>query len=114
MLCLMFTLSGPKVRSISCSNDQIISDQCGVLLEVERGENAASISGKISSCLPQNKRYGSTNFPQGNFASWASNGCCVKEIWNRFKEIVFERIDRFVPHKILRRKILILNITIKT
>jgi len=37
------------------------------------------------------------------FASWSSNGRCVEEIWKRFKEIVFERIDRFVPHQILRK-----------
>jgi hypothetical protein len=27
----------------------------------------------------------------------------VEDIWKRFKEIVFESIDRFVPHKILRK-----------
>jgi hypothetical protein len=37
------------------------------------------------------------------FPSWASNGSCVEDIWKRFKEIVFESIDRFVPHKILSK-----------
>jgi hypothetical protein len=27
----------------------------------------------------------------------------MEDIWIRFKEIVFESIDRFVPHKILRK-----------
>jgi hypothetical protein len=27
----------------------------------------------------------------------------VEDIWKRFKEIVFESINRFVPHKILRK-----------
>ena len=43
------------------------------------------------------------NLLRGKFASWASNGSCVEEIWTRFKEIVFESVDRFVPHKILRK-----------
>ena len=46
---------------------------------------------------------GLQNFLMGKFASWASNGSCVEEVWKRFKEIVFESIDHFVPHKILRK-----------
>ena len=37
------------------------------------------------------------------FPSWASNGSCVEDISKRFKEIVFDSIDHFVPHKILRK-----------
>jgi len=44
-----------------------------------------------------------TGFLRGKFASWASNGRCVEEIWKSFKKIVFESIDCFVPHKILRK-----------
>jgi hypothetical protein len=33
----------------------------------------------------------------------------VEEIWEHFKEVVFESIDHFVPHKILKI-ILILNV----
>jgi hypothetical protein len=40
---------------------------------------------------------------RGKFASWASNGGCVEEIWIHMTETVFENIDRFVPHKILRK-----------
>jgi len=40
---------------------------------------------------------------RGKFASQASNGSCMEEIWKRFKETVFESIDCFVPHKILRK-----------
>jgi hypothetical protein len=46
---------------------------------------------------------GLQSFFRGKFASWASNDSCVEEIWKSFKEIVFESIDRFVPHKILRK-----------
>jgi len=37
------------------------------------------------------------------FGIWASNGSCVQEIWNNFKEIVSECSEHFVPHKILRK-----------
>jgi len=53
--------------------------------------------------------YHKTNIPslqrflRSKFASWASNGSCVKEIWKSFKETVFKSIDHLVPHKILRK-----------
>ena len=52
------------------------------------------------------------SFLRGKSASWASNDSCVEEMWKSFKKIVFESIDRFVPHKILS-KILILNTAIR-
>jgi hypothetical protein len=42
-------------------------------------------------------------FLRGKIVSWASNGSCVEEICKCFKEIVFESIDCFVPHKTLRK-----------
>jgi len=36
-------------------------------------------------------------------AVWASNGSSVEEIWNNFKNIVYESIEPFVPYKILRK-----------
>jgi hypothetical protein len=42
-------------------------------------------------------------FLRSKFASWASNGSCAEKIWKLFKEIVFESIDRFVPHKSLSK-----------
>ena len=45
---------------------------------------------------------GLQSFLRDKFASWASNGTCLEEIWKRFKEIVFESIHHFIPHKILR------------
>jgi len=38
------------------------------------------------------------------FGMWANNGSCVDEIWNNFKETISECIERFVPHKLLRKK----------
>jgi hypothetical protein len=40
--------------------------------------------------------------PRDKFVVWASNGKSV-ELWNNFKNIVYESIERFVPHKILRK-----------
>jgi hypothetical protein len=34
---------------------------------------------------------------------WASNGRCVEEVWNNFKNTILERIERLIPHKILRK-----------
>ena len=83
---------------------QGISDHCGVILEVEWEQ---------SSCATQVERlvpvYHNAdvldlqNFLRDKFGTWASNGSCVEEIWSNFKEIVSEGIERFVPHKILRK-----------
>jgi hypothetical protein len=45
---------------------------------------------------------GLQTFLRDKFTVWAGNGRCVEEIWNNFKNIIFESIERFVPHKILR------------
>jgi len=37
------------------------------------------------------------------YGVWASNGSSVDEIWNNFKEILSESIERFAPYKILRK-----------
>jgi hypothetical protein len=44
------------------------------------------------------------------FAVWVSNGSSVEEIWNNYMNIVYDSIERFVPHKMFR-KIRTLNIT---
>jgi hypothetical protein len=49
---------------------------------------------------------------RGKFAARASNGSSVKKLWNNFKNIVHESVERFVPQEI--EKIRILSITIKT
>ena len=41
-------------------------------------------------------------FLRDKFIGWASNGKSVDEIWNNFKNIVYESIELFVPHKILK------------
>jgi len=46
---------------------------------------------------------GLQNFLRDKFVVWASNGSSMEEIWNNFRNIVYETIERFVPHKILRK-----------
>jgi hypothetical protein len=42
-------------------------------------------------------------FLHDKFVVWASNGSNVEEIWNNLKNIVYESIEGFVPHKTLRK-----------
>ena len=82
---------------------QGINDNYGVILEVEWKETF---------CVRQVERLvpvyhktdvlGLQTLLRDKFGIWASNGSCVEEIWNNFKEIVSECIERFVPRKILR------------
>jgi hypothetical protein len=41
-------------------------------------------------------------FLRDKLPTWANNGSCVEDIWKNFKDIVFEGIERFVPHKLLK------------
>jgi len=43
------------------------------------------------------------NVLRDKFAVWTINSTSVEEIWNSFKNIVYESVERFVPHKILRK-----------
>jgi len=75
-----------------------------VLLEVEWGENCREH--QVERLVPAYHKTNVTglqNFLRSKFASWASDGSCMEEIWKCFKEIVFKSIDRFVPLKILRK-----------
>jgi hypothetical protein len=46
---------------------------------------------------------GLQTFLRENFGMWASNGRCVEEVWNNFKNIIFQCMEMFIPHKILRK-----------
>jgi len=46
---------------------------------------------------------GLQTFLLDKFAVWASSNNSVEEIWNNFKNIICESVERFVPHKILRK-----------
>ena len=64
--------------------------------------NCSSVS-TISTKKCKTDVLGLQTFLRDKFAVWASNGSCV-EIWNNFKNIVYECIESFVPRKILRKK----------
>jgi hypothetical protein len=90
----------PESASTSCSNVLGISDHCGVILETEWGENCREHQmDRLVPVYHKTKVTGLQSFLRGKFASWASNGSCVEDIWKCFKEIVFQSIDRFVSHK---------------
>jgi hypothetical protein len=73
---------------------QGISDHYGVVLEVEWEEHY---------CRPQVEKlvqvYHKANvlglqiFLRDKFAIWSSNGICVEEVLNNFKNIIFESIE---------------------
>jgi hypothetical protein len=42
-------------------------------------------------------------FLWGKFKLWAGNGSCAEEIWNSYKDIIFEGIKRYVPNKTLSK-----------
>jgi hypothetical protein len=94
----------PESAFTSCSNVHGISDHCRVLLGVERGENCHKH--QVERLVPVHYKTNVTGlqiFLRHKLASWASNGSCMEETWEHFTEIVFESIDLFVPHKILRK-----------
>ena len=94
----------PESAFTSSSNVQGISDHCGALLEVEWGENCREHQvERLVSVYHKTNVTGLQSFLRGKFASWASNGSCKEEIWKCFKGTVFKSINRFVPHKILRK-----------
>ena len=94
----------PESSFTASSIVQGISDHHGVILEVEWVENC---------CVPQVEKLvpeyhktdvlGLQTLLLNKFGIRASNGSSVEEIWNNFKEIVFESIERLVPHKILSK-----------
>lgn len=79
-----------------------ISDHKGVLLEVEWDE-----SGREQRTERQVPMYHKADvlalqaFLREKYHFWAGNGSCVEDIWKNYKDIIFEGIKRYVPHKIL-------------
>jgi hypothetical protein len=47
---------------------------------------------------------GLQTFLRGKFAVWADNGGCVEEVWNNFKSIIFQGIERFIPAQNTEKK----------
>jgi hypothetical protein len=96
-------LARPESSFTSCSTVQGINDHCGVLLEVEwEGNYCEPQVQKLIPVYHKTNVLGLQTFLRDTFTIWASNGRCVEEVWNNFKNIILESIERFIPHKILR------------
>ena len=98
-----FTSPRPESALISCGTIQGISDHCEVLLDVEWAEKGFVTQEKrLVSAYHKTNVLGLQQFLRDKLPTWANNGSCVEEIWEYFKDIVFEGIERCVPHKILK------------
>ena len=92
----------PESSVTSSSIVQGIIDHSGVILEVDwveifrepRVERVVLVYNKTDFL-------GLQTFLREKFAVWASSGRSVEEIWNNFKNIVRESLERFLPYKIL-------------
>jgi hypothetical protein len=95
----------PGSALISCIIVQGIRDHCGVLLEMKWEENVVGTQEKrFLPAYHKTNVLGLQNFLRNKLPIWANNGSCVEGIWKNFKDIVFESMEKFVPHKILKKK----------
>ena len=93
----------PESSLISCDMVEGISDLCGVLLDVEWAEKGFVTQEKrLVPAYHKTNVLGVQQFLCDKLPTWSNNGSCVEDIWRNFKGIVFEGIERFVPHKILK------------
>ena len=82
---------------------QGISDHHGVTLEVDWEENF--IDKQPERLIPVYSRadvISLQTFLSDRYSIWASSGSSVEVIWNNFKSIIQESVNRFVPHKLLK------------
>jgi len=74
-----------------------------VLLDVEWAEKGFVTQEKrLVPVYHKTNVLGLQQFLRDKLPTWANNGSCVQDIWKNFKDIVFEGIERFIPHKILK------------
>jgi hypothetical protein len=75
-----------------------------VLLVVDWVENGCVTQGKrLVPTYHKTNVVGLQTFLRNKLQLWASNGSCVEDIWKNFKDIIFEGIERCVPHTILKQ-----------
>jgi len=94
----------PESSVTSSGIVQGVSDHLAVILEEEWEDTCTEP--QVEKVVPvYNKTDASRlqTFLGDKFVVWASNGSNVEEIWNNIKNIVYESIERFVPHKTLRK-----------
>jgi hypothetical protein len=83
----------PESSLISCNTVTGISDHTAVLLEVEWNKNCRET--QVERTVPVYHKtdvLGLQAFLREKFELWAGNGSCVEEIWNSYKDIIFEGI----------------------
>ena len=100
----------PESSVTSSGIVQGVSDHLAVILEVKWEDTCTEP--QVERIVPV---YNKTDvsrlqtFLHDKFVVWASNDSNVEEIWNHLKNIVYESIERFVPHHL--EKIRTPNIT---
>jgi hypothetical protein len=94
----------PEISVTSSGTVQGVSDHLAVILEVEWEDTCTEP--QVERVVPVYNKTdvsGLQIFLRDKFVVWSSNGSNVEEIWNNFKYIVYESIERFLPHKTLRK-----------
>jgi hypothetical protein len=94
----------PECFLISFNISPGISEHNGVLLEVEWDKNCREP--KVEKIVPfyhKTDVLGLPAFLRKNYKLWAGNGSCVEDIWENYKDIIFEGIKRCVNQRILIR-----------
>ena len=87
----------PVSSLISCNILSGISDHNGVLLEVEWDEICREPQvERIVPLYHKTDVLGLQAFLREKFKLWAGNGSCVEEIWNSYKDIIFEECRKGV------------------
>jgi hypothetical protein len=94
----------PESSFISCRVVPGLGDHNGVLLEVDWDENRHG--SQVERIVPLYHRtdvLGLQASLREKFKLWAGSVSCVEEIWNNYKDIIFEAIQRYVPQKTLSK-----------
>ena len=90
----------PEDSFISCNIAPGISDHDGVSLEVEWDEICRETKvERIVLFYHKTDVLGLQAFLREKFNRWAGNDSCLEEIWESYKDIIFEGIKRYVPQK---------------
>ena len=96
----VYNFTDCKISLISCNILPVISEQNGVLLEIEWEEIfQESKFERIVSVYHRTDVLDLQVFIPDKFNLWLSNGRCVEDIWKNCKYIFFKDINRYVTQK---------------
>jgi len=97
-------LVGPESSVTSSGIVQGLSDHLAVILDLEWEDTCPEPQvEKVVPVYNKTDVSGLQTFLRDKCVVCASNGSNVEEIWNNFKNTAYEIIERFVPHKTLRK-----------